>query len=197
MENLQREDLNAVEETDAVLTLLELNLEISRVQVLHLLQEIYNEERGRSPASAFSDRQKHVASAMFRRLGRFTPSSFVSNRVPILDFPDTLLDAVRAGKLEFTKAQALARMEDDGARDALLAEAVEEKLSLSQIRRRITDARQASGAGKAKQQEATVALAASTRRLLNAKRLGQLGGRRRERVAELLRELKGLLEEPA
>jgi len=37
MENLQREDLNAVEETDAVLTLLELSLDVSRSQVLHLL----------------------------------------------------------------------------------------------------------------------------------------------------------------
>jgi len=195
MENLQREDLNAVEETDAVLTLLELNLELSRSQVLHLLQEMYNEERGRSAANAFSDRQKHLAGGMFRRLGRFTPSSFVSNRVPILDFPEAVLDAVRSGKLAFTKAQALARVEDVHARDALLAEAAEGALSLSQIRRRITELRAASGSGRGKQQDATAALATSAKRLLNARRLGQLAGRRRERVAELLRELTELLEE--
>lgn len=193
MENLQREDLNAVEETDAVLTLLELNLDLSRSQVLHLLQEMYNEERGRSPASAFSDRQKHVAAGLFRRLGRFTPSSFTSNRVPILDFPDALLEAVRAGKLEFTKAQALARMENDVARDALLMEAVEEGLSLSQVRRRITELRNAAGARRRSQEDATVALATDTRRLLNAKRLAALGGTERERVAALLRELRELL----
>lgn len=195
MENLQREDLNAVEETDAVLTLLELSLELSRAQVLHLLQEMYNEERGRSPASAFSGRQKHVALALFRRLGRFTPSSFVSNRVPILDFPDALLEAVRAGRLEFTKAQALARVEDGEARDALLAEAVENGLTLSQVRRRITEVRQGRVDGPAAEEDERYGLASSAKRLLNRKRLEQLGGRDLARVTALLRELKELLSE--
>ncbi len=193
MENLQREDLNAVEETDAVLTLLELSLDLARSQVLHLLQEMYNEERGRSPASAFSERQKHLAGALFRRLGRFTPSSFVSNRVPILDFPEALLDAVRQGKLEFTKAQALARVEDDGARDAMVGEAIEGALSLSQIRRRITELRQAAPGGRRSREDAAMELAASTKRLLSRKRLSQLGSARRERVTALLRELTELL----
>ena len=195
MENLQREDLNAVEETDAVLTLLELSLDLSRVQVLHLLQEMYNEERGRSPASAFSTRQKQVAQAMFRRLGRFTPSSFVSNRVPILDFPDTLLDAVRAGRLEFTKAQALARVEEDDVRDALLAEVVEEGMSLSQIRRRITELRQANDAVRRRAQDERYQLADRAKRLLNRKRLARLGGKDLGRVTELLRELAEVLGE--
>ena len=194
MENLQREDLNAVEETDAVLTLLELSLDISRTQVLHLLQEMYNEERGRSPASAFSSRQKHVTLVLFRRLGRFTPSSFVSNRVPILDFPEALLDAVRSGRLGFTKAQALARLEDQAVRDALLAEAIEGDLSLSQIRRRITELRQGAEKPRGREQDERFALASNTRRLLNKQRLERLGGKDLARVTALLRELKDLLE---
>ena len=194
MENLQREDLNAVEETDAVLTLLELSLDLSRTQVLHLLQELYNEERGRSPASAFSSRQKHVALALFRRLGRFTPSSFVSNRVPILDFPDALLDAVRNGRIGFTKAQALARLEDEGARDTLLEEAIEGDLSLSQIRRRITELRQGAAGGKRPERDERFVLASTTRRLLNRQRLERLGGKDLARVTALLQELKDLLE---
>ena len=46
-ENLQREDLNAVEETEAVLGLLELVLEAPRADVVALLQALYGEERGR------------------------------------------------------------------------------------------------------------------------------------------------------
>ncbi|MEJ2289499.1 MAG: ParB/RepB/Spo0J family partition protein [Deinococcales bacterium] len=193
MENLQREDLNAVEETDAVLTLLELSLDLSRTQVLHLLQEMYNEERGRSPASAFSSRQKHVALALFRRLGRFTPSSFVSNRVPILDFPEALLEAVRSGRLEFTKAQALARLEDDEARDTLLEEAIASDLTLSQIRRRITEMRQGDVDPPTTEQDERYTLATNTKRLLNRKRLERLGGKDLARVTALLRELKELL----
>ena len=195
MENLQREDLNAVEETDAVLTLLELSLDLSRVQVLHLLQEIYNEDRGRSPASAFSARQKHVAQALFRRLGRFTPSSFVSNRVPILDFPEALLEAVRGGQLEFTKAQALARIEEDDVRDALLAEVVQDGMSLSQIRRRITELRQADASARRREQDERYQLADRAKRLLSRKRLAQLGGRELGRVTELLRALTEVLGE--
>lgn len=193
MENLQREDLNAVEETDAVLTLLELSLELSRTQVLHLLQELYNEERGRDPVSAFSARQKHLALSQFKRLGRFTPSSFVSNRVPILDFPQELLEGVRAGRLAFTKAQALARVEDGDARAALLEEAVAEELSLSQIRRRITELRQASE-GRSSTEDERFALADSAKRLLNRRRLARLGSRELTRVNALLRELNELLE---
>ncbi|MEJ2668466.1 MAG: ParB/RepB/Spo0J family partition protein [Deinococcales bacterium] len=193
MENLQREDLNAVEETDAVITLLELNLELSRTQVLHLLQEMYNEERGRSPASAFSDRQKHVAGAMFRRLGRFTPSSFVSNRVPILDFPDTLLTAVRGGQLAFTKAQALARLEDEDGRDALLAEAIDGELSLSQIKRRITELRREQGTRPRSQVDGMLELAATSKRMLTRAHLERLGSAERERVQAILRELTDLL----
>lgn len=195
MENLQREDLNAVEETDAVLTLLELNLDLPRTQVLHLLQEMYNEERGRLPASAFSSRQKHVALALFRRLGRFTPSSFVSNRVPILDFPDLLLDAVRNGRLQFTKAQAMARLEEEGARDSLLAEALENDLSLSQIRRRITEVRQGAEKPRRSELDERFALATSAKRLLSRKRLERLGGKDLTRVSSLLRELNELLGE--
>lgn len=194
MENLQREDLNAVEETDAVLTLLELSLDLSRTQVLHLLQEMYNEDRGRSPASAFSSRQKHVALGLFRRLGRFTPSSFVSNRVPILDFPEALLDAVRNGRVAFTKAQAMARVEDEDARDTLLGEAIEGELSLSQIRRRITELRQGSAASQRAEPDERFALASNTKRLLSRQRLERLGGQELARVTALLRELKDLLE---
>ncbi len=193
MENLQREDLNAVEETDAVLTLLELSLEVPRGQVLHLLQELYNEERGRSPASAFSARQKQLAQALFKRLGRFTASSFVSNRVPILDFPEALLDAVRSGRLAFTKAQALARVEDDAAREQLLHEALEDDLSLSQLRRRITEVRRAAG-GKRAASDERFELADSARKLLNRRRLERLGGSELARVNALLRELNDILE---
>jgi ParB family chromosome partitioning protein len=118
----------------------------------------------------------------------------VSTRVPILDFPEALLDAVRNGRLGFTKAQALARLEDERARDALLAEAIEGDLSLSQIRRRITELRQGAEGAKRPERDERFALASTTRRLLNRQRLERLGGKDLARVTALLRELKDLLE---
>lgn len=195
-ENLQREDLNAVEETEAVLDLLELALDASRTEVSGLLQSIYNEERGRSGARAPERGRRDVVVGLFQRLGRFSVSSFVTNRLPILEFPPELLDAVRSGQLAFTKAQAIARVDDRKAQRRLLAEAVGEGLSLSQIRRRITELRrpaEAAAAGAAL--PAAEELVVRTKRLLSRQRLGGLRPEELGRVTELLDELNRLLSE--
>ena len=201
IENLQREDLNAVEETEAVIGLLEISLDLDRNRVITLLQALYNEERGRLGPRDVSERQRNVVTALFRRLGRFSVSSFVSNRLPILDFPESLLSAVRNGKMAFTKAQAIARVEAPADRERLLAVALAEDLSLSQIRRRITELRR-SGGGELHRPAAAVSaldraqqLVTSTKRLLSRRKLSVIDAERLHRVNELLEELQATLEE--
>jgi ParB family chromosome partitioning protein len=203
IENLQREDLNAVEETEAVIGLLEISLDMESPKVIALLHSLYNEERGRVGARDVSERHRGLVAALFRRLGRFSVSSFVSNRLPILDFPETLLSAVRTGKMAFTKAQAIARVADPMDRDRLLAVALAEDLSLSQIRRRITELRR-TGTGPASARatpssgalDAAQRLVTSTKKLLNRRRLAVLEPERLRRVNELLEQLQtALLDE--
>lgn len=192
MENLQREDLNAVEETDAVLHLLQLHLKLDREEVISLLQDIYNEERGRSQAADETEvAVREHARSIFARLGRFTPSSFYVNRVPILSFPAELLETVRAGKLSFTKAQLIARLPEQDQRAALLKLALAEDLSVSELRSRVTSLRAGRKAG-ARQGDSELA---RTRRLLTSKQLERLAPTDRSRVAALLRELRELLEQ--
>ncbi len=199
IENLQREDLNAVEETEAVLGLLELYLGVDRREVVQLLQALYNEERGRITSRKVGDDEREAVRALFERLGRFSVTSFVSNRLPILDFPESLLAAVREGRLAFTKAQALARVEDPDDRERLLNVAIAEDLSLSQIRRRITELR--AGREALAQRRPTGALdrtqrlVSTTKRLLNKRRLVRLAPERLARVNALLEELKSELED--
>jgi len=195
MENLQREDLNAVEETEAVLLLLELSLALHREQTLALLQEVVQELRGRNPTARYSGEQRDAARELFERLGRFSVASFVANRVPILRFPPELLEAVRQGQLEFTKAQALARIEDSDERQRLLREAIAEGLSLSQIRRRITELR-AEGAKPKSVHERVLERAHSARRALQRQHLAKLPPARLEEVEQLLANLLDLFEEP-
>lgn len=197
-ENLQREDLNAVEETEAVLGLLEVTLGASRKTVVGLLQALYAEERGRASSRKVDPVHREEALAVFRRVGRFGVASFVSNRLPILEFPAELLDSIRQGEIEFTKAQAIARVSDKDDRKQLLKEAVTEHLTLSQIRRRITEMRKGNNViapkGDAMADE-TQRLVGSTKRLLNKRRLAALDAGRSQRVNELLRELQELLSE--
>jgi ParB family chromosome partitioning protein len=195
MENLQREDLNAVEETEAVLLLLELSLALDREQTLALLQEVVQELRGRTPAARYSDAQRAAARELFERLGRFSVASFVANRVPILRFPPELLEAVRQGQLEFTKAQALARIDDPRDRERLLREAIGENLSLSQIRRRITELR-ADQPTPRSVHDRVLESAHSARRALQRQHLAKLPPERLEAVEALLANLLDLFEEP-
>jgi len=193
IENLQREDLNAVEETEAVLSLLGLTLGLDRAAVLGLLHDLYQRERGRGGEERFDDAQRVLAAALFERLGRFSPSSFLVNRVPILSFPDDLLQAVRAGRLAFTKAQAIARVEPSEARQTLLREALEHDLSLSQIRRRITEIRTESSSEQPVGERVVLAMNAA-RRLLSRRRVAALSEEEREQLAALLEDVRRLLE---
>lgn len=193
MENLQREDLNAVEETEAVLQLLELTMGLDRGGALALLGEVVQEARGREPQARFDAEQKRAAAELFERLGRFTPASFLANRVPILGFPDELLEVVRSGALDFTKAQALARLDDPGERRRLLEEAVREELSLSQIRRRITEIR-SDRAIERPLDDVVLNRIHQARRLLQRRSLAKLPESRLRRVGDLLDELLSLLE---
>jgi ParB family transcriptional regulator, chromosome partitioning protein len=193
MENLQREDLNAVEETEAVLQLLELSLELDRAATLALVNELVQEGRGREPQVRFAAAQKQAAAELFGRLGRFTPASFAANRIPILGFPPELLAAVRDGRLSFTKAQALARVEDSVDRRGLLDEAVREELSLSQIRRRITELRADRRVERSIDDEVLDRMHAA-RRLLQRRALARLSPDRLQRVGGLLDELLALLD---
>lgn len=201
VENLQREDLNPVEETEAVLGLLELSLARERAEVVALLHALYGEERGRAASSRFGTAEKAAAQGLFARIGRFTLSSFVSNRLPILDFPESILAAVREGKLAFTKAQAIARVAHDADRDRLLRSAISDGLSLSQIRRRITELRQGAAVAVARGRSAVAdhqesqALVASTKRLLNRRKLAGLSPERMQRVTRLLEELRSELQD--
>jgi ParB family chromosome partitioning protein len=192
MENLQREDLNAVEETDAVLQLLQLSLELEREQVVRLLQEIYNEERGRSSGGDPStENDRTQVKELFTRLGRFTPSSFYVNRVPILSFPDDLLEAVRSGKLSFTKAQLIARIPDEAQRRELLRQALVEDLTVSQLRTRAARLKTSAASGSSQSADKVLA---RTRRLLSLSRLERLPAHDRARAELLLKELRELLE---
>ena len=193
IENLQREDLNAVEETEAVLALLGLTLDLDRPGVIALLHDIYQRERGRVGDGEVDEQRIVAAGTLFERLGRFTPVSFLVNRVPILAFPDDLLEAVRTGRLAFTKAQAIARVEDADARARLMRESIDEGLSLSQIRRRITEIRTDPSAERPVGERVVLAMNV-TKRLLSRRRVAALDDTQRERLASLLEDVQRLLE---
>ncbi len=174
IENLQREDLNPIEETEGILQLLSVKLSLSVPEVISLLYRLNNEAAGlvnhnvmvnseettnhnvmvnseettNHNVMANSEEttnhnvmvnapQMSVIQEVFNSLARMGWESFVKNRLPLLKLPQEILEALRSGQIAYTKAQAIARVKDEQARQTLLEAAITQKLSLNQIKERI------------------------------------------------------------
>jgi ParB family chromosome partitioning protein len=204
IENLQREDLNPVEETEGILHLLAIRLRCDVEAVKSLLyrmknahsqeekqpQESLNESRRNvSPNSEETEsgdnisgnldeqtqsrrnvspnleetelggniyddldlvpesrrnvspkvdlEQAKTVQQVFESLGLMNWLSFTTKRLPLLNLPEDILMALREGKLEYTKAQALARVKDEEVRKQLLSRAMANDWSLSKIKEQI------------------------------------------------------------
>lgn len=136
IENLQREDLNPVEETEGILELVALRLQKDSEYVVALLSQAAHPERN-SVDNVIHTEEWQILQEIFNTVGRFTPESFRTNRLPLLNLPTDVLNALREGKLAYTKARAIARVKDETQRNKLLAAAIQEDLSLTQIKERI------------------------------------------------------------
>lgn len=139
-ENLQREDLNPVEETEGILELLSLKLSINPLEVISLLNRLAHKARGNvkgeSEESAHNVMGKKEIEETFSQLG-LTWQSFLKNRLPLLNLPEEVLESLRSGQIEYTKAKAIATLKNQQQRKTLLAFVSEQNLSLSQIKEQI------------------------------------------------------------
>src|SRR6476469_6553782 len=110
LENLQREDLNPVA-----------NLQKQGTEITN------NVVRS----------QWELVEQIFSVIGRLSPDSFRSHRLPLLNLPEDVLHVLRQGKLEYTKARTIAQVKDTQERQKLLAETLEHNLSVREIKKRI------------------------------------------------------------
>jgi ParB family chromosome partitioning protein len=136
LENLQREDLNPIEETEGILQLIALKLNTTSESAITLLNQAAHPERN-PVGNVIHTWEWQLVQEVFTTVGKFTPESFRTNRLPLLNLPDEVLDALRRGRIAYTKARAIAKVNDLSKRQALLEEAIAEDLSLTQIKERI------------------------------------------------------------
>lgn len=189
IENLQREDLNPVEETEGMLDLLTLKLGCSQEAIFDALAQMATtQKKGIELSGNVSRRVKKIAEVLESTIG-LTPESFRTSRLPLLKLPADVLAALRQGKLEYTKARAVSRLKDDKSRQRLLQEVIAKDLSLSQIKARLKEL------APVTRNEPTV----SDRLISVARELRERKGldnpKKQRRLEKLLQDLESLLED--
>jgi ParB family chromosome partitioning protein len=188
IENLQRDDLNPVEETEGILQLLAIDLNVTTDEIVSVLNQAANAKKRGQELTDNVIRQLEAIESLLGTVGRFSAESFRVNRLPLLNLPKDILEALRQGKIEFTKARAIARVKDQEQRSDLLKQAISQKLSLNEIKVAI--------------QEITPELEPSSEKMM-AERLGEISKRlrkietwgdrkKRDRITKLLNELDKL-----
>lgn len=145
MENLQREDLNPVEETEGILDLLSLTLSLPRDEIISLLNRAANAKKRGQELTDNVIRQLESIERVFKLIGRISPESFRTNRLPLLNLPIDILDSLRRGELEYTKARMIGKLKDEDIRQQLLDQAVKNGLSLTEIRTQLSQLEASSG----------------------------------------------------
>jgi ParB family chromosome partitioning protein len=193
VENLQRTDLNPLEETDALLRLLSVMLQKPVEDVADTLTALNDEARGRARHSAVSTEDRASVERLFQELGRFTVRSFVTHRLPLLNLPDDLLEVVRDGRLDYTKATAVARLKDEQTRTSLVQKIMEENLSLREVQLLVTTSNTGNRDknGNAVMHELTHQYATLGKRLKRSPALRD--EKKRQRIQKLLDQLEKLL----
>lgn len=190
-ENLQREDLNALEETEGILGLLTRRLHCPQEEVISLLYRMKNFHEGKSPDE---DENFSVVEAVFETLGRLSWLSFVTSRLPLLKMPEDILVVLRQGKLEYTKAKAVAGLKDEVLRQQLLQEVIEQDLSIRAIRDRAAELKQSASSVQVELPEPS--LRSRFEQTIRQSKKSKVWDdpKKKKRIEKLLSELQSLME---
>lgn len=191
-ENLQREDINPVEETEAILALLSLKLEAEPTEVISLLYARQNDEKGNSTHNVMGN-ETTVIDEFFATTGKMNWASFVTNRLPLLKLPNDVLMALRRGEIAYTKALLVARIKDAAQRRHLLKKVSKEGASVEQVRTWVKDLQATT---EVPSYQPIVERVRRLPRLIKRSRALQ-NSRTSQRVGELIDELEKLLGTPS
>ena len=235
IENLLREDLNPVEETEGILQLLALKLGRSVDEIPPLLRRLQHERKEAASSSNNvigkqksasdnadqdnvvkdesenldvsnnvivkdeSDEQQgsfpvnpdlKIVEEVFLGLGLMTWESFANNRLPLLNLPEDILDALREGTLEYTKARAIAQIQKLDERVEFLEQAIAQNWSLSEIRQRISDKKAAASTENTESNDYKERFTAATTKLRKSRIWSD--PKKRKQIEKLLAQLETL-----
>ena len=176
IENLQREDLNAVDEVDAKLALVALTLGVTpneaRSRLLQMLREPPSEDHAQ-------------IEGLFQVLGETWPY-FAKNKLRILNWPLSILNAVRAG-LPFTVAGVIVTAPTEAQADLL--EHAKKGASREELRQAINTLKNQPAS------TSQVRIRQVARALNSSRWIGQLDSRQKKALDRWLEQMPETLKE--
>ena len=196
IENLQREDLNPVEETEGILQLLSLQLNSTPEEARQLLYQMKNtiEKRNKDKTDSRDNvipnseiKSEKSIQSVFDQLSQ-NWYSFTCNRLPLLNLPEDVLSALRSGQIEYTKAKVIASVKDEELRKELLSDAINNSLSLSQIKEKVKAIK------PTKEKEELKTRVDTTYKQLKKSKQLWLDPKKRKKLESLLSQLEKLIE---
>jgi ParB family transcriptional regulator, chromosome partitioning protein len=132
-----------------------------------------------------------IVNNIFASIGRLSAESFRANRLPLLNLPGDIQQALASGTIEYTKARAIARVKSELQRSQLLDKAISQNLSLTQIKELIQ------GLESSEQKEIPPEKAASQRVANIGKRLKEVkvwdDAKKFKKLEKLLGDIEKLL----
>lgn len=144
IENKHHEDLNPVEEVEGALSLLAAELGKPVEAVITLLKQMDNDVR-RASYNVIGQPESDVIIKLLEGLN-IKWRSFVLNQLPLLGLSPDILEPIRQGKIEYTKALAISRLKNEEQRQEVLQAAIAQDLSIRDIRDRIKQLSQSQNA---------------------------------------------------
>lgn len=136
--HLLSENISAIEETDSLIGLISLRTSLEATEIPSRLKRVRNAQVRQSDYSGIITINELQDVEVI--LGEFGISlaGFVSNRLPLLDLPGFIMESVREGALDPSKAILVARTKPD-FQPQLVDEVVNSNLTKEQLRKRIAE----------------------------------------------------------
>jgi ParB family transcriptional regulator, chromosome partitioning protein len=134
-----------------------------------------------------------IVEEVFSGLGLMTWESFANNRLPLLNLPSDILNELRKGSLEYTKARAIATIQDKEERIAFLESAIAQNWSLSEIKQYISENKTPSSTPKTESNDYKERFTAATTKLRKSPIWSD--PKKRKQIEKLLDQLETLTKE--
>ena len=194
-ENLDREDLNPVEELESLLNLLALRLQEEPERVpacLYQMKHVWEkkkDENGENVLPIPEAPQQQLVRVTFEQFG-YDWYTFTCNQLKLRHLPSDIYEAIASGQIEYTKGLKLKTVKNDRQRQELLQEAIEGNWSLNQIKKKIQELKSQSQSRETPQQK----LSSLTSRLKKAT-LWKKEPKIWKKIETQLKKIESLLEE--